>query len=227
MVNERIQNIIENEKMKFYENYIFKPKQEKIKKQNEQDKEQSEEEIGKRKHLIKKIKEKFSDMTEGDFSLGYYDEALDKIFTVLSNNEIEYIYDNPKCIFNYIYSETQNKFCVDPTQKQILVINSSSSKSGSEDSSNILISGVSPINNKLQTPSSFEDKLGSNKHYSNKVKFDFPPSDTKHTNEAAKSASKQVLDDKIKNVKINSSSDDDEDSNEEKEVDTEKKKENL
>lgn len=224
MVNERIQMIIENEKMKFYENKIFKPKQEENKKQNDEEKEQNEEDTGKKKHLIKKIKEKFSDMTEGDFSLGYYDEALDKIFSELSYNEIEYIYDNPKCIFSYIYSETQNKFSVDPSQKQILVINSSSSGSGSGDSSNILISRVSPIDNRLQTPSSFEDKLSSNKHFSNKDKFDFPPIDTKRINEVAKSASKQVLDEKIKNVKINSSSDDDEDSNEEKDADGEKKK---
>ena len=199
MKNDKVQNVIEIERLKYFE--MIQPKTRPTLNEGNI----SEDEITKKKHIIKKIKDKLSDMNDGDFSIGYYDNALEQIFTILSIEELEYVLENPKSIFNYIYSETENKFIsTGKERKDILLISSNSSKSDISDESSVIISGVSPINmnNKisLQTPSSFEqnDMLSSTKNYQAKqINYD--------------TSKKANVENKIRQVKIDSSSSSDDD----------------
>ena len=126
-----------------------------------------------RKKLIKLIKAKLPD-PKYDFSISYIEGALNSIFEQLSLEMLEYLVENPKCIFNYIYTETNTKLSAKVKENK-LILNSISSEHKSEKSdyspNNEYFLGNSPRNllrgMTLYTPSEFEGsdmQMTSTKH---------------------------------------------------------------
>lgn len=106
-----------------------------------------------KKKLIKKIKE---ELTDGQFDfIGYVDDALDQLFSTLTEEELVFILENPKCIFNYLYPDPESKIDFKSQDE-----NSSSSDEKSKSESGIsyntnILGDRTPLNRNflLNTPS--------------------------------------------------------------------------